>query len=343
MSLSKLSDNELLTGFQNLIVDEREKLVHQLEFLIELSRRKLFLHYSSLSAYLVEEQGVEDWRAERLIRASNLLKRFPELKGKLESGKLNLTLQELGAGCGHREGLSGPELMDLYEAISGMSCKAAKRKIASRFPLTAELPHDRVRPLTSELSEVSFVIHQDTLDKLDEVRFIIAHSHPGIKMGELVDLLATSYLERFHREEKAKRAQERKEKRESHQQAHPVPEPKKAESPAAPRVSESHFEALGEKEKAEKRKPSQALVHELIRTQGYQCSHLDKTTGKQCSSRYALEIHHTQPWSTGGKTQLDSCVFLCFFHHKRASFLEFGESSIYCLSKGDQKTSLDGT
>ena len=38
-------------------------------------------------------------------------------------------------------------------------------------------------------------------------------------------------------------------------------------------------------------------------------------TVEGCSSQYRLEVHHTMPWSQGGKTDADILVTLCWFHH----------------------------
>ena len=94
-------------------MEEQEKLALQLTLLAEMDRRKLFFHYSSLRAYLVEEHGMEEWCAERRIRAARMLKRFPTLKAMIESGRLNLTLLEIVQGCAHREKLSDPEIQEL--------------------------------------------------------------------------------------------------------------------------------------------------------------------------------------------------------------------------------------
>jgi hypothetical protein len=45
---------------------------------------------------------------------------------------------------------------------------------------------------------------------------------------------------------------------------------------------------------------------------------LDRDMGctvEGCSSRYRLEVHHTTPWSNGGRTDADDLVALCWFHH----------------------------
>lgn len=38
-------------------------------------------------------------------------------------------------------------------------------------------------------------------------------------------------------------------------------------------------------------------------------------TVEGCSSRYRLEVHHSEPWSSGGATDADLLVTLCWFHH----------------------------
>ena len=94
-TLSNLSDEDLIAGFQDLVISEQEQLVLQLEHLAELDRRKLFREYSSLRAFLIGEFGMDEWLAERRIRAARLLARFPGLREKLWAGKLNLSLVEI--------------------------------------------------------------------------------------------------------------------------------------------------------------------------------------------------------------------------------------------------------
>ena len=313
MSLKTLSDSDLLASFKDLVVDERLALVSQLDHLLEMDRRKLYLGYSSLWACLVHEHGLEDSAAERKIRAARLLGRFPVIRSGLESGKLNLSLLELAMGCASREKFEDSEYLDLIEAISGLSVQAARRKIASRYP-SVEIPHDRIRPLTEELSEVRFVANQELLDQLEEIRGLLAHAHPKLSLAKLIGILAAEYRERHHPEAKARRAQERAERRAESPSATKVPEP--SESPSSTKVPEARF-------------ASQPLRHELTLKDGYVCSYIDPMTGRRCTSMFALEIDHRQAWANGGKTELRNLRYLCRGHHARVSYLEFGGSARY--------------
>lgn len=347
--ISKVSDLELIAGFRDAVIEEREVLSLQLEYIAELDRRKLFFHYASLRSFLVEEYGMEEWNAERKIRSARLLKRFPEVKEKLQSGKLNLTLLELAMGCAHREKLTDPELSEVLSAISGLSSRAAMREIASRYPLTSELPKDKIRPLTAEFSEVRFAASHDLLEKLEEIRGLLAHSYPeGLKLGELIDVLATEYRERHHPEEKAKRAKEREIKK-----AVPTaPRPPRSEerAPTAQWVLRTSKEEIASvSSPAEMKTPKitksaekaariagSTLTHQLTNKEGYRCSFVDEETGKRCVSKYKLEIDHAIPWSKGGSTELSNLRYLCNFHHRRVSFLQFGENSKYFKQKQEK-------
>jgi 5-methylcytosine-specific restriction endonuclease McrA len=304
MSLKNLSDLVLVAQFKDLVAETRERLVDELAYIGEMDRRKLFFERASLRTYLVAEHGLDEYSADRKIRAARLLKRIPSLTEKLKSGALNISLLEDAMGCAHREKLSDPELEELCHTLSGMSCAAAKREIASRYPETTVLPRDQIRPITANFSEVRFVASHELLDQLEEIRGLLAHSHPGASLAEILGILATEYRERHHPEEKLKRAEERRASKESPTDLDDLP--------ALPR-------------KEEGRAPSPALIRELIRAQGYRCSYNDPRTHKRCNSTHALEIDHRKPWSHGGKTELSNLRFLCAQHHARVSFLTFGD------------------
>jgi len=290
---------------------------------------------------------MDEATAQRRIRASRLMKRIPELKGLLGSGKINLGLLDIAQSCAFREQLSDSDFVDLLNAIAGMSCRKAKREVTRKYPKSFELPPDRIDPLNDEYSIVSFVASEILLEKLDELKGLLAHSHPGMKMRELIELIAMDYYQRNHPEEKAKRAEQRAMQR--------TQETAKEEQGGAQRDSGSQVgqkdtsrqqfaTELGEKEKEklsegvetpstlmvpneEKRTFSQAQTHALVRRDGYRCTYQDAVSGKRCQSVYGLQKDHVQSWSGGGKTSLENARYLCVQHHRRISYLEFGEIS----------------
>jgi hypothetical protein len=65
---------------------------------------------------------------------------MPALRPLLETGKLNLSLLELGLGCAHREQLSIEETLDLMHSISGQTCTQAKREKKESTTESVEAP-----------------------------------------------------------------------------------------------------------------------------------------------------------------------------------------------------------
>lgn len=57
-----------------------------------------------------------------------------------------------------------------------MSCKKARRQIATMYSQPIETPHDQIRPLTAELSEIRFVASNDLIERLEKIRGLLAHS-----------------------------------------------------------------------------------------------------------------------------------------------------------------------
>ena len=303
-NLRILKDDELSSGYGDLVIDERENLLLQFDYIAELDRRKLFFQYNSLKAFLVEEKGLEEWVAEKRIRLARILARHPELWEKLLLGKLNTTLIELAQGCAYREKLSDTDFLALTDAISGMSCRAAMREIACRYPRTANLPPDRIRPLNENESELRCRISNDLVDDMDVLRELTAVSHPGATLGEVIHVAVKDFNRRNHPVEKAMRAQARKEKRTA-----------AVGTPAAD-------------DKITRRQPrvfSEAQGHEMILAQGYRCRYVDPVSGMRCSSSFAIQKDHIQAWHDGGKTILSNARFLCPGHHRRVTFLRFGD------------------
>ena len=112
---------------------------------------------------------------------ARLLRRFPELKEKLESGALNITLLLLAQGVAHREKISDSEYRTVFDSISGMISRNAARELATLYPgAQSQLPRDQVKPLNKHYSEVRFVVSDKLLTPLQEIRDLLASSYPQL-------------------------------------------------------------------------------------------------------------------------------------------------------------------
>ena len=91
--MKALSNEQLLSRTQQLVLKERRLNLEILRHLNEIDNRKLYLRlsYSSLFEYVVKELKYSEAAAYRRIKAMKLCRQFPETAGKLKEGALTLT------------------------------------------------------------------------------------------------------------------------------------------------------------------------------------------------------------------------------------------------------------
>src|SRR4051812_20375360 len=93
MQIQFLSDDELLAHVKKLSAEETSLLARILLVLIEVDARKLYRNVacSSLFDFCERHLGLSRDEAYRRMKAARLVKGFPRLLSKVDSGELNLT------------------------------------------------------------------------------------------------------------------------------------------------------------------------------------------------------------------------------------------------------------
>jgi hypothetical protein len=91
-SYRKLSDDQLLKLFSNMVLLERKHAAEIIAVIHEIDSRRLYLQtrHASLFAFLTEEYGYTPGSAQRRIDAARLLGEIPEVKDSIRTGELNL-------------------------------------------------------------------------------------------------------------------------------------------------------------------------------------------------------------------------------------------------------------
>ena len=91
--MKKLSNIQLHLEIKKLYQRERELLAEILEHIQECDRRRLYLEfgYPNLFSYLTRHIGYSEGAAQRRIDAARLMTDIPEVKEKIESGKIQLS------------------------------------------------------------------------------------------------------------------------------------------------------------------------------------------------------------------------------------------------------------
>lgn len=91
--LDTFSDDEIWEQTKKAAQDEKKATLSLLEYLHEVERRKLFAAraYSSLFEYVTKVLGYSEMQASERINAMRLMVQLPEVKEKIQAGKLSLS------------------------------------------------------------------------------------------------------------------------------------------------------------------------------------------------------------------------------------------------------------
>ena len=140
MSLRSLSDSQVLSRLQNLVVQEREITLLVLVHLNEVERRKLHLKlgYASLFDYSTSKLGYSASAAVRRIRSARCTVRFPIAYEMLKKNEITVsTLSQVSRA------LTDVNHNELLSRIRGKSQREVEAILAEYQP--TPMPPDRVR------------------------------------------------------------------------------------------------------------------------------------------------------------------------------------------------------
>ncbi len=131
MTLTTLSDDELLASLASLCFETRKLLARLLLHLIEVEERRLALRLacSSLYDFCRRKLGMSENEAVRRIEAARLVKRFRALLRHIEQGDIHLTTLLL-----LRPHFTGDNVSLLVEASKGKTKLEVQELLAARAP-----------------------------------------------------------------------------------------------------------------------------------------------------------------------------------------------------------------
>ena len=155
MSLTLLSDSELIAKLDILTRNERAATVTVLEHLIELDRRGLYrvLGYPSLFDYCVKALKYSQAGAYRRISAARCLRDNPEIAQLLREGKLTLCSVTTAAKSIQKQETR-------VEDIVGCSQREVETLLAKTEPVERR-PRESIKPVVVKHETPLFAIQQE--------------------------------------------------------------------------------------------------------------------------------------------------------------------------------------
>jgi hypothetical protein len=205
MNLKHISDSVLLSENKRLAKEEREVITKGLWHIKEVERRRLFskLKYQSINEYAERELGYSSDQAWRRVEASRLLSEIPEIEEEINSGRLNLTNIGLAQALFKKEKrvaqkpFSLEKKKEVLNQIAGKSTRQAAKIVWSHSTLPIPEFREQVRALTDEFCEYNFKADKETQEDIERLKGLLAHSHPGTSLRDLVKKLCKLGLKEF--------------------------------------------------------------------------------------------------------------------------------------------------
>jgi hypothetical protein len=352
--LLKLKDADLLEATRTRVAEEKNATLAVLYHLREVERRRLHLArgFQSLYDFATRELGYSPAAAQRRIDAMRLLREFPELVEKIQSGRIGLDSAARAQSFFKQESkvdrlFTVQEKREVLAQLEGKSSRECERHLASLSSRPeAFLRPDSVRPVSAQAVELRFVAGSELMDKLDRIREQLSHQKPAMGLAELLEAMAGITLEVLSSKGKGsgksgrvgKGSGELSGKDSVPQTEFPAPEveavrPLKTQgSDQSPEPSPKQLPDQSAVETGSRQKRSRYIPAKVQRAvyerDSRRCSYHDPLTGRVCGSRFQLELDHLRPFGRGGENSVENLALRCRPHNQFAAIRAYGELKI---------------
>ena len=282
---------------KELVQEEKKHLNILLRHLQEIENRRLFskLGYTSLFDYATKALCYAEDEACRRIASMRMLREMPELENKIESGDLTLTALNLANTQFRAEkkvglGRSKEQKLEILGKLENKTKREAEKILVDSSPLEKiAVPQEKVREISEQELELRLVCSQDFMKKVEHLKALLAHSHPGASMAEILEYACDQTLAKVDPMKKAN-----------------ATAPKKEASRHAPaRVSR--------------------YIPAKVRNQIWQ-KHKGKCA--RCGSQYALQMEHSKPYALGGPNNAENLILLCRNCNQHRAIEVFGREKM---------------
>jgi hypothetical protein len=202
MDLSKISNSELVGRLEHLCVSERKVTHLILWHIVEVEARGLYLDmaFDSMFSYLTKKLGYSEDAAYRRMSAARLLRKAPELSGKIEDGSITLTQLAQVQKCLKLEKKMGNEVSELrtlevIEQIQNKSNFETQRVLAFEFNQPVQM-HESLKPQSDSSIRLEITLTSEQMTSLQQAKDLLSHVLPDPTWAELVTLLAQRQIQK---------------------------------------------------------------------------------------------------------------------------------------------------
>jgi hypothetical protein len=204
--VKSLNDQDLITSTERFVIQEREIGQVIIWHLQEIQDRRLFLTmgFESLYECLRKHFKMSDSVAYGRIKVLKVLADVPTAGESLKSGELNISNIVLAHSFIEKyqkktgEELSLEDKVELIENIKSKKTAEVKELLARCNPDVA-LPHDEIRPITKNHSQMKSTISKELVEKIEYLKSLISHEHINPTHEEILTLALDALIEKVEK------------------------------------------------------------------------------------------------------------------------------------------------
>ena len=317
--MKNLTNPDLVKTLKELVGEERKMTALILDHLAVAQDRKLYLDYgySNLHEFCVEYLGYTSGSAHRRISAMWLMKSVPEVREKLVTGDLSLTVAAqtqtffFGQAKASKP-VPRAKKVELLKAMEKKSVKACERMLLELDPETVK--PDKARAVTDELTELRLTVDQGFMRDLQDLKNLYSHSQPCISNQEVFRLAMKELL---LKKDPARGRSKSKSQAKAKSDASEVSVAPASDQPSHDASAPSAGRVFVNCENSRRVPPT--LARAVWLKSESKCCFVSPITGQRCGSQRFLECDHVIPFSKGGKTVLENLQLLCDQHNRQKS------------------------
>jgi hypothetical protein len=339
VSLSKISNSDLLSQVRHLAKEERRLTRQILERISEVEIRRLYsqLGFSSTFAWLVEDLGYSHGAADRRLKASRYLRDIPDSAIKIESGALNVTTLSLAQNAIQNEQrrtgqkISLAQKQQIEEKITAKSSSETEKVINEIFPELNQT-QEEISFLSEDRAKMSTTFTEEQWKDLERVREVVSHSHAKSSWSEIIHMLSKEFLDRKDPLRKRSCAA----RKDSQLSPQSIPQLPNAAQPAhqirsaadqkfGDQANFANDQQISKKaqstndqfqESIRNTEPVPAAIARFVRQRDQdRWTFKDLRTGRLCASRIKVQVDLIQPRALGGSNHPDNLRCLCQGHN----------------------------
>jgi hypothetical protein len=185
MNLRNMPDLDVLSKAEALVEKERQVISELLGFLQEVDERKLYCDRGcgSLFQYCVKVLKYSEASAQRRIDAMRLNREIPEIKNKIESGELNLSIVSQAQSFFRNEARVSNSIgmepkKEILGRLSGKSSRETEKELLGLSSQPEIHIQDKTRAVSATHTQVQFVANEEQMALFEKARGLFAHSNP---------------------------------------------------------------------------------------------------------------------------------------------------------------------